>query len=148
MNKSMYNIKGKRPSWSFMYDLAKVYYSHYGNLEIKTSYKTKNGYEEDEDGYNLGTWISNQRQAYKGRGRSIITEEKIKSLEEIGMKWFNITVNNKLVQEEIDNRNKIRKQKELLNRLYSLLIKQNEKFNSREEVEKINKEFIKQLSNH
>ena len=52
-------------SWDMMYELAKKYYEHYSDLKIPFSFKTINGYETDENGYNLGFWISNQRVKYK-----------------------------------------------------------------------------------
>ena len=48
-------------SWEEMYDLAKAYYNRHGNSEIPRGYKTKNGSEADETGYNLGVWCANQR---------------------------------------------------------------------------------------
>ena len=72
-------------TWMKNYNLAKIYYDHYGNLNIPKDFNTTNGYEYDEEGIKLGTWISNQRTAYKGKGNCKITEEQIKLLEEIGM---------------------------------------------------------------
>ena len=73
--------------WMQNYELAKVYYEHHGNLEIPTRFKTINGYEYDEKGIKLGSWISEQRQAYKNNGRGKITKQQIKLLEEIGMRF-------------------------------------------------------------
>ena len=78
------NIK---ENWMHKYSLAKAYFEYHGNLEISQSYKTLNGYEYSEKGIALGTWITNQRQAYKGMGNYKITEEQIKLLEEIGMRF-------------------------------------------------------------
>ena len=78
------NIK---ESWMHKYSLAKAYFEYHGNLEISQSYKTLNGYEYSEEGIALGTWITNQRQAYKGMGNCKITEEQINLLEEIGMRF-------------------------------------------------------------
>ena len=41
----------------------------------------------------LGIWIHNQRMAYKGQGTNKITEEQIKLLEEIGMRFDNVNAN-------------------------------------------------------
>ena len=50
-------------SWYKMYEYAKIYYEHHGNLEIPKGFKTNNGWERDETGkINLGDWISHQRQ--------------------------------------------------------------------------------------
>mgnify|MGYP004619423033 FL=1 len=77
-------------TWMKKYKLAKTYFEHYGNLEIPTIFKTTNGYEYDENGIALGTWIVNQRIAYKGNSASKITPAKIKLLKEIGMRFENI----------------------------------------------------------
>ena len=74
--------------WMQNYKLAKAYYEYYGNLEIPQDFRTINGYEYDESGKNIGDWISNQRQAYKNNGRRKITEQQIKLLEEIGMRFI------------------------------------------------------------
>ena len=78
------NIK---ENWMYKYSLAKAYFKHNGNLEISQSYKTLNGYEYAEEGIALGAWLNTQRQAYKGVGTCKITEEQIKLLEEIGMRF-------------------------------------------------------------
>ncbi len=51
--------------WLSIYSLAKNYYEHHGNLLVPQNFKTKNGYNYDESGYNLGTWIIHQRVNYK-----------------------------------------------------------------------------------
>ena len=71
-------------TWNMMYELAKKYYEHYGNLIIPRSFKTVDGYEVDEKGYKLGVWISTQRFSYK---KGTLFEDRIKKLEEIGMMW-------------------------------------------------------------
>ena len=76
--------------WMKKYKLAESYYKRHGNSEIPRNFKTTNGYEYDEQGINLGRWISNQRQAYKGYGTTKITEEQIKLLEKIGMNFDNV----------------------------------------------------------
>ena len=74
-------------AWNKMYELAKKYYEHYGNLKVPQKFKTKNGYEIDENGYNLGFWIANQRVKYKN---DTLFEDRMKKLEEIGMTFKNI----------------------------------------------------------
>mgnify|MGYP004524839931 CR=1 FL=1 len=71
-------------TWNMMYELAKKYYKHYGDLKISRKFKTINGYDTDENGYKLGVWINNQKAYYKKGSPS---EDKIKKLEEIGMMW-------------------------------------------------------------
>ncbi len=51
--------------WETMYKLAKIYYEHYKNLNVPQIFKTINGYEYDENGVNLGNWISVQRRNYE-----------------------------------------------------------------------------------
>ena len=75
--------------WGSMFKLAEEYYKEHGNLKIPYSYITSNG-------ENLGTWIINQRVAYKNRGKSVeernntfapLTDEQVQMLESIGMMW-------------------------------------------------------------
>ena len=83
-------------TWEDYYDLAKAYYEHHGDLEIKQTFKTNNGYEYDENGtINLGQWIERQR-------RRITPEsEQGKKLLQIGMRFKNIR--NRLIWEEMYN---------------------------------------------
>ena len=107
--------------WIEKYNLAKAYFEHYGNLEIPTVFKTTNGHEYNENGIALGQWIANQRNAYKGTCRQKITPDQIKLLEEIGMKWFNNSIDNKFQKELITENNLKRKQTEIMNRFTSYL---------------------------
>ena len=63
--------------WQEGYHNAKVYYKANGNLCIKSSYIT-------DDGYKLGAWLNNQRTKYK-TGK--LSNERIAELEKIGMIW-------------------------------------------------------------
>ena len=74
-------------TWNKKYALAKTYYEYYGNLEVPADFKTINGYDRDENGINLGTWITTQRRAYKGQCKYRITEEQIELLKQIEMKF-------------------------------------------------------------
>ena len=77
-----------RPNtWELNYSLAKIYFKEYGNLEIKQNFKTLNGIDYDENGYKLGKWLTNQRQAYK---KEKLSKEKIELLEKIGMRFENV----------------------------------------------------------
>lgn len=58
--------KNREFTWDDAYLLAKAYFEHYGNLEVPTKFRTKNGYEYDEDGYNLYGWLGSQRNLYNG----------------------------------------------------------------------------------
>ncbi|MDD5979631.1 MAG: helicase associated domain-containing protein [bacterium] len=65
-----------------MYEYACVYYRQHGNLEVPNSFKTNNGYEEDENGeIRLGEWIVNQRQ------RTSPESERGQLLSKIGMRF-------------------------------------------------------------
>ena len=79
-------FENKILSFDKWYDLASKYYDYYHDLEVPKSFKTTNGYEKDENGYNLGKWIENQRMAYK---KGTLTEEKVIALKEIGMRFEN-----------------------------------------------------------
>ncbi len=107
--------------WMNKYNLAKIYYEHYGNLEIPQSFKTINGYEYNENGVALGAWITTQRSAYKGTGSIKISETKIKLLEEIGIKWFSDNVDDRLQKETITTKNVEIKKTEIINRFTSYL---------------------------
>ena len=64
--------------WEQNFKLAKEYYLTYGNLDIPTNYKSK-------DGKHLGNWMLRQRQLYKSNS---LTDEQIKKLDSIGMDWM------------------------------------------------------------
>ena len=76
-------------TWMDKYELAKAYYEYYGDLEVPQNFKTVDGYNYDENGVALGTWIKCQRQAYNGTGTCKITEEQIELLKQIGMRFEN-----------------------------------------------------------
>ena len=67
-------------SWDSMYLLAKDYYEKHHNLEIERRYVTP-------DGYALGSWLNTQRRVRSGKICGILTEERIKKLDAIGMDW-------------------------------------------------------------
>ena len=143
-------LDGRDNIWMKKYNLAESYYEHHGNLEIPRNFKTTNGYEYNEQGVELGIWMQNQRMAYKGQGNYKITEEQIKLLEKIEIKWFNSNIDKKLQNEIINEQNKKKKQIEILNRVRSYLNTLDEnRVYSKEEINlgfvkklKINKEFI------
>ena len=86
INKDLYDmlsyVKSRLSlSWEEMYELSKKYYEYHGDLEIPQKFKTINGYEYDESGVNIGTWLNTQRQNKK------ISNEKRKLLNNIGMRF-------------------------------------------------------------
>ena len=136
----------KNLTWKEMYEYAKIYYEHHGNLNVPARFKTNNGWKRDEDGkINLGAWINNQKTMYKTRNLSF---EQISKLESIDMIWFSKNMDNKLQTQQITDKNAIKKQKEILNRMKSLLnnvrIKE---ISSKDDIDNINKQFIDRLNN-
>lgn len=71
-------------SWDVMYEHACEYYKTYGSLEVPARYMT-------EDGYSLGSWISNQRGIRNGTVEGKLSPERIEKLNSIGMVWDRIT---------------------------------------------------------
>ena len=138
-----FETANKNKIWIEKYNLAKAYFEHYGNLEIPTVFKTTNGHEYDENGIALGMWIANQRNAYKGTCRQKITPTQIELLEEIGMKCFNNSIDNKFQKELITENNLKRKQTEIMNRFTSYL---NHIDNQEIDKDTINQDFIDELN--
>ena len=74
----------KKEIWDDYYSALEEYYKEHGNIDVPTRYETK-------DGIKLGSWLHNQRQAYKGKGTCKITEEQIQFLNNLGMIWNRYT---------------------------------------------------------
>ena len=71
-------------SWNRMYEYARIYYEHHGNLEVPQKFKTNNGFEYDEEGkIKLGKWIARQRSS------TLPESEQGRLLSQIGMRFFN-----------------------------------------------------------
>ena len=131
--------------WIRMYNLAKAYYEHHGNLNVPAIFKTKNGYEFDENGMTLGSWIRTQRAVYKGTpGHKNFTIDQVKLLEDIGIEWLNEINDEKLQQEQITPENLERKKTEIQNRFCSVLNNHNN--DSLPSKEELNQEFLEQLN--
>ena len=76
--------------WNKNYELAKIYYEHYGNLKIPRTFRTINGYLYDETGVNLGGWLNTQR------ANQSLSKERKKILSDIGIHfedYFNLQWN-------------------------------------------------------
>ena len=65
--------------WEQGYAFAAAYVQEYGNLDVPRNYKTA-------DGKSLGNWLMNQQKAYEQGG---LSDDQIKRLETIGMRWGN-----------------------------------------------------------
>lgn len=67
--------------WERNFEAAQQYYGQYGNLMVPIHYVA-------EDGTKLGAWLSNMRTArQEGRTQALLTDERIKRLDRIGMVW-------------------------------------------------------------
>lgn len=71
-------------AWDEMYGYALEYYSEYGDLEVPENYKIKNG-------VSLRSWLYTQRRVRKGEVDGVLTDEQIKMLDDIGMRWQNVS---------------------------------------------------------
>lgn len=67
-------------AWTTGYNHAQEYYKKHGNLNVQNAYICA-------DGYALGKWISNQRSAFKGSGRKMLSADQIAKLNALGMAW-------------------------------------------------------------
>ena len=67
-------------SWNQKYYEAKKYYEKNGNLDIPAGYISENG-------VNLGVWYRRNRDEYR---KGILSDERIKLLENIGVNWVSI----------------------------------------------------------
>ena len=72
--------------WEEYYKLANAYFKKNNNLEISRSFKTQDGINYDEKGYNLGRWINTQREDYRNEK---LSKERIDLLKKIGMRFEN-----------------------------------------------------------
>ena len=67
--------------WERGFEHAKAYYDEHGDLDVKAQYVC-------EDGYRLGSWIANNRTWHTNNScANVLTEERTKRLEDIGMIW-------------------------------------------------------------
>ena len=66
--------------WDKAFSLAEKYYDEFHNLDVPSDFILND--------FNLGRWISNQRQIFNGtRTDMVLTEEQARRLESIGMIW-------------------------------------------------------------
>ena len=105
--------------WDKMYEYAKKYYEHFGDLRVAARFRTNDGYTSDKNGQiKLGSWIDTNRNAYK---KNKLSEERVELLQQIGMIWDVRKNKSNLI--ELCNRYgiDIKKYKELLNKSYDEL---------------------------
>ncbi len=67
-------------SWERSFLEAKAYYKAHGNLLVPARYVTASGFP-------LGIWITRMRAAKSNRRTGLLTEERARKLDEIGMSW-------------------------------------------------------------
>lgn len=67
-------------SWERNYLEAKAYYEQFGDLLVPVKYVT-------ESGVPLGIWLMRMRQARANQRSGVLTEERVRRLDEIGMSW-------------------------------------------------------------
>lgn len=73
--------------WEKAFALAEIYFREFHNLDVPSDFIMSD--------FNLGRWISNQRQIYRStRADMILTEEQIRRLESIGMVWKSAKASN------------------------------------------------------
>lgn len=72
-------------SWELMYQEAKQYKEMHGNLNVPRRYVTT-------DGYCLGAWLTTQRKVYSGKCPGILTSKQISLLDDLGMRWHDLSV--------------------------------------------------------
>ena len=78
--KQLQMIWKKPDSWEVRYALAERYFQRNGNLDIPSGYS--------EDGIWIAKWLDEQRQIRNGKRKGkALTEEQIKRLDSIGMRW-------------------------------------------------------------
>lgn len=65
--------------WEQNYLACAKYYIEHGNLNIPSGFV--------QNGYRIGAWIRRQRMLRDGRVEGVITQERIKRLDDIGMVW-------------------------------------------------------------
>ena len=56
-----YDVDKSLLTWDDYYKLVKIYYDHFGDLNMETNFTTSNGIDEDPEGLNIYNWIVRQR---------------------------------------------------------------------------------------
>ena len=64
--------------WNNFYSLAQIYLNYHKTPSIPGNFKTKNGYEEDKTGKDLGAWFNVQKMNYQHKKLSEERMQKIK----------------------------------------------------------------------
>ena len=67
-------------SWDIMFEVARKYWEENGDLNVPKRYMT-------EEGYSLGPWLETQRRVRNGQDAGVLTPERIRKLDSLGMRW-------------------------------------------------------------
>ena len=102
----------QKEAWDNYYYVLEKYYEKHGNIDVPFKY-------EIEEGIKLGSWLHNQRQAYKGKGKSKITEDQIQLLNDLNIEWS--ICDTKLLKMKIEKENRNKYYKVLNDRLNHVL---------------------------
>ena len=70
-------------SWELMYAEAKKYREENGDLNVPRRFVTA-------EGYALGGWLETQRRVRAGKERGLLTDERVRMLDELGMRWESV----------------------------------------------------------
>lgn len=73
--------KNQTETWYQYYHLVKTYYEHYGNCDIRSNFKTKDGIHYDATGFNVGRWFHTQRRLYRQEKLSLERIDLLKILD-------------------------------------------------------------------
>ena len=80
LNPNWHDIKHKKQSFDFYYNMLKKYYEQYGNIDVPENYVI--------DDVNLGRWLSRIRHSYKISNGQSLNQEEIDKLNELEINWM------------------------------------------------------------
>lgn len=80
LNPNWHDVKHKKQSFDFYYNMLKKYYEQYGNIDVPENYVI--------DDVNLGMWLSRIRHSYKISNGQSLNQEEIDKLNELGINWM------------------------------------------------------------
>ena len=108
-----YNFKWdiREANWEEYYSLLEDYYKKHGNIRISPKYVVK--------GKKLGSWLSNQKQAYAGKSNNKISKLHIMYLNDMNIDWS--IQDTRLLNSKITRDNSVKYRKVMINRLNHIL---------------------------
>ena len=84
--KMIWNSKRKE-NWDNMYMLAKKFFKTYNHLKIPLDFKTIDGINKDESGFELGSWLYNQILTYNNKKSYSLSNDRIDKLNALNIDW-------------------------------------------------------------